>query len=318
MAVVDVLVSGYAPPVAGSTRFVDSIALAGGGDAYNQAIALAKLGHRTALATRLGADHMASIILDITRAHGIATEATAITDSPTIATVALIGADAERTFLTQRGLADEFPAAPLLEGLASQKPGVVSIGSLCWSQELDEVVLPKALAIARAAGAFTIADFVNDRSVHLDDLTPLLEQLDCIVPSLEEASRLTGTQHADQIARRFRAAGARNIVIKRSADGSIGYFGDDVIEAPALRVEPVDTTGAGDNFVAGFICGVLNGGDWNAALRFGAAAGALSTLAVGAGAGYAGRADVVRFLETAAPLDTVNQFLEDKGEHVRA
>jgi sugar/nucleoside kinase (ribokinase family) len=271
--------------------------LAGGGDAFNQAIALAKLGHRTMLATRLGADTGASLILDSARARGISTVATAIPDQPTATAIVLVGADGEHRFLVQRGLADRFPSAPMLDALAGDTPGIVSVGSLCWSQELDEVVLPEALATSRAAGAFTMADFVNDRPVHLDALTPLLEQLDCILPSLEEATRLTGTTDADQMVERFRGAGARDVVIKRGAQGAIGYFGDEVIEVPAFRVQPVDTTGAGDNFVAGFISGLLQGGDWKAALHFGSATGALSTLALGAGAGYSDRSVVERFLD---------------------
>ena len=71
-----------------------------------------------------------------------------------------------------------------------------------------------------------------------------------------------------------------------------------MFSCPAFKVKPADTTGAGDNFVGGFIHALIRNMPMPDALRFGSAAAALSIQAVGAGAGL-------------KDLEQVEQFLRD-------
>lgn len=299
MAVADVLVRGFHVPRPGTTEFVEAVQISGGGDAFNQAVALGHLGHKVALATRVGADGPGDLVRSIAAAAGVDTSFTTITpDVATITSIALVDESAERSFLTQRSLATEFSASPALRAGIAGGPRAVSVGSLCWSDGLDLHVLPEILPLARAAGSFTIADFTTDRDVPLESLRPILQHLDCVVPSLAEAAHLTGTENLDEIASAFRACGARDVIIKLGADGSVGYFGDKVIRVPALAIYPVDTTGAGDNFTAGFISGVLRGWDPYTAMRYGTATGAIATLTVGGSGALESRALVEEFLRS--------------------
>jgi sugar/nucleoside kinase (ribokinase family) len=87
------------------------------------------------------------------------------------------------------------------------------------------------------------------------------------MPNAQEAERLGAT--------------GPQVVVKLGAEGA--RCGDLHVAAP--RVDPVDATGAGDSFDAGFIAARLAGEDLAAALALGCACGALSTRAAGGTAG---------------------------------
>ena len=65
---------------------------------------------------------------------------------------------------------------------------------------------------------------------------------------------------------------------------------------PAFRIRPVDATGAGDNFVAGFASEILRGASAGEALRFANACGAICATAIGAGTALVDRKQVTDFL----------------------
>ena len=68
---------------------------------------------------------------------------------------------------------------------------------------------------------------------------------------------------------------------KLGARGCLTLDRGRALAAPALAVQPVDTTGAGDSFNAGFLHAWLDGRDLQQCLRWGAACGSLSTRGVG-------------------------------------
>ena len=77
------------------------------------------------------------------------------------------------------------------------------------------------------------------------------------------------------------ALGPSTAVLKRGELGSIASEGGRVVESPALGVPVVDTVGAGDAFVAGFLAGRLKGDDLAGSLRLATAAGAFACLGSG-------------------------------------
>ena len=91
----------------------------------------------------------------------------------------------------------------------------------------------------------------------------------------------------------FLAVGVRNVIIKAGTRGCFYKGEQGCFMEPALSVEPVvDTTGAGDNFVSGFIAGLLEGKPVRECCRFGTACSALSIQAAGAAAGVRSREQV--------------------------
>jgi sugar/nucleoside kinase (ribokinase family) len=88
----------------------------------------------------------------------------------------------------------------------------------------------------------------------------------------------------------------RCAVIKLGARGALAVKDGEITSAPAFKVEPTDTTGAGDSFAAGFVSSYLRGLSIAECLRAGNACGALSTLQVGGTAGQPTRETLKKFL----------------------
>lgn len=300
MVVVDVLVEGVAAvPRSGETGRVASVSLATGGDAMNQAIALAKLGNRVGLMGLVGDDAQARLVLDRCAAAGVATDGLyKELGRATSTSIVMIDEHGEHSFLAPRdGATGAF--GPGHVDLDRIRPGLraLSIGSLFTSARFDLEVLAPLLAKAKGVGAITIADMVMDQDGYgLDGLSEAWPYLDYVAPSALEAELFTGLTDPAAIAADFRRRGVANVVLKRGAAGATAFVAEAEVSCPAFAVAAVDTTGAGDTFVAGLVHGLVSGFPIARALRFASAAAALSVQAVGAGAGLKDLVQVEAFL----------------------
>lgn len=302
MSTVDVWVQGFdAAPSTGGVAFVDGIGMGVGGDAVNQAMTLSRLGHPTALLSVVGRDSAGQLIRQLTSAAGVDVSGLAEDrDLVTSMAIALIDSGGERSFLAhRRGTAHRLgvrhlPVERLRRGLK-----VLSVGSLMCSRELDHDALQPLLVRARELGAITIADMVADRAdATLDELRPVLRQLDYLVPSHSEAEHYTGTSDPREAATIIAGYGVGTVVIKQGAGGATAFRGDKSWHAQSYDVPVRDTTGSGDNFVAGFISGLVSGLLVDQCLERGAATAALSVQHVGASGGV-------------DSLDSVRQMIND-------
>lgn len=296
MAVVDILVQGFdGTPTPGTTAFVDRVGMGVGGDALNQASALAKLGHRCQLVTAVGDDAAGRLIKDSCADAGVDT-ATIVTDPEldTSTSVVLIDRAGERSFLSGRGgSADRLGARHVDEARLAQDVSVLSVGSLFTSPEFDRDVLPGLLDWAHARGAITVADLVTDHpEVTLDDLKDVLARLDFVVPSEAESLHYAGTADPAEAAAVFASYGVGTTVIKRGVRGAVAVRGDKQVSVSTFVVPVVDTTGSGDSFVAGFVSGLADGLRLGDCLNRAAATAAVSVQGLGATSAIAGLAQV--------------------------
>ncbi|MCX7889696.1 MAG: carbohydrate kinase family protein [Rhodobacteraceae bacterium] len=300
MVVVDVLVRGVnGLPRMGETGFVHSITLATGGDAMNEAMALARLGNRVGLIGMVGDDTQGQFIRDQCLRAGVGVDGLFVKPGQATATgVVMIEDGGEHCFLTPH-VRSHAELGPEHIDMSLIRPGLraLSIASLFTAERFDRLAVAELLKRAKSVGALTFADFVMDQQGYgLDDLAGIWPHLDWVLPSELEAQVLTGTRDPAAVAADFRRRGVRNVVLKRGAAGAVAFTEAGIFETPAFRVEVADTTGAGDNFVAGFIHGLVHAMPVPDALRFGAAVAALSVQAVGAGAGLKDLAQVEAFL----------------------
>lgn len=86
------------------------------------------------------------------------------------------------------------------------------------------------------------------------------------------------------------------VVVKHEADGCYVNDGAQAFHVPAFRVHAIDTTGAGDNFVGGFLCAVLQGLSLPACVQYACATGAISVQSIGTTTGLQSRQQVEDFL----------------------
>lgn len=112
-----------------------------------------------------------------------------------------------------------------------------------------------------------------------DALFGIIAACDVFLPSQIEAETLAGTTDLAAAARTFQGLGPSTVVIKRAENGSLVLAGDTLTEVPAKRVDPVDSTGAGDSYCGAFAAVHLLTGDAVAAARAGSSA---ARIAIGA------------------------------------
>lgn len=269
-------------PEAGSLGFVEEIALRGGGCALNTSSALVRLGLRAAAVGKVGADPFGDFIVSLLDERGIGRNGVLRdVEAPTSATVVLVSADGERTFLHVPGAdaalrADELDPEVLYAGRCLHVAGALVL------EALDGEPLAAILAQARRRGLVTSLDTVWDASGRWSRVEPCLEHLDLFVPGLGEARAITGEDDPARAAAWLRARGVGSVALTMGPDGCYAAGAGFEGAIPAPHVRAVDGTGAGDAFAAGLLYGTLAGWELERAARLACAAGALATTAVGA------------------------------------
>ncbi len=93
----------------------------------------------------------------------------------------------------------------------------------------------------------------------------------------------------------FLEYGVKNVIIKTGEKGCFAKNKQETIELPAFNVQAVDSTGAGDNFAAGFLSSILHGKTFRESLLFASACAAICVQSVGATSGIKSREQVEEF-----------------------
>lgn len=277
---VDLVLQGYTEfPTPGKEVLVRDFAMVLGSATAIMAMGLARLGTPVAFVGRVGDDVWGRYCLDemagrgidlsrVLRGGGLKTGVTvSVTHPQDRALVTYLGAISA---LTARDVPDESLA------------GVDHLHvSSFFFQEGLRPGLPDLFARARRAGLSTSLDTGFDPSGAWDGgLRATLAETDLFFPNEVELAALAGTDEPAEGLRRLQN-GTTRVVAKLGAAGAMTLEDGRVIRVPACPVQPVDTTGAGDSFNAGFLHAWLQGGSLEECLRLGAACGALSTLGLG-------------------------------------
>jgi ribokinase len=275
-------------------QLVDHAQLVLGGSGGIVAAGAARLGLRVAIAGCVGDDALGRAML--AALDGVDVSAVRMGAEPTGVSVGL-ARPGDRAVLTALGALAEFRAEHVPDAL---------LASARWVHVTSPFLQPGldvAAVAARAAGTTSL-----DPGWDPHERWELAwEGFDVLLPNAQEAQRLSGEDDAEAAARRLAAQGP-TVVVKRGADGALAVGGGadravpseagdrDVVRVAAPPVDPVDATGAGDSFDAGFLAARLAGEDLAGALALGCACGALSTRAAGGTAGQPTLAEARSFL----------------------
>lgn len=279
---------------------VETIESLPGGDALNQAMILARLGDRPALLSKMADDDFGNSMCGILKQAGVETGYIKRSkEEGTSVCIILIQEDGQRNFCTYKGALRSFSARDIsLEVIDRCK--VVSIGGLMALPSFDRGGAREIFEYAGQKGKITVADTKYDSyQIGYRGIRDLLSFIDYFFPSYEEAAYLSGQKDVEKIADFFLSEGAKHVGIKLGKDGA--YIKDEVYQEliPCFPGTVVDTTGAGDNFMAGFVHGILNGWTMRECALFGNATGAVCVSQVGATTAVRNSALVYEVLETA-------------------
>jgi ribokinase len=264
---IDLLVPVRNLPQPGETVLGGDYALLPGGKGANQALAARRAGATVMLAGAVGDDAFAAAALALVRRAGVDLGLLRRVAQPTGCAAIMVGATGENLIAVASGANAAAVAGDVPDDLLGR--GTILI---C---QMEVPVEEMAALIRRAAGrgATTVLNLAPAAPIDPD----LFGAIDVLVANAGEAATL-GDDPA-RVARRLRQA----LVVTQGAAGATAFLADGGrLEIPALAIEPVDTTGAGDTFVGVLAAGLDQGLPMPAALRRASAAAGLACLARGA------------------------------------
>ncbi len=256
----------------------DPLRLSMGGNGGNSACVLAGLGAPTALCSAVGHDLLGDMLVDWLSARGVVLDG--LIRSPTYATstsVIIMADAASQQVYHHLGATAAIAANAIPERLLTGADVLLVTGLPLMARLRTEGGAAQALAVAHSAGAITALDIgpALDAPVTLDELTPMLGQIDYLIANEHELAALGIGDDWEATSARLIDAGARHVLIKGGRRGAALRSPDMRIDAPAFPVRAVVSVGAGDSFNAGFLYGVQQGWSPARALHFGAATAAL-------------------------------------------
>jgi sugar/nucleoside kinase (ribokinase family) len=269
-----------------------------GGDAINEAIVLSKLGRKAMVAGKAGPDAIGDMIRSQLKSNGV--DASALISGRDFGSgvcVVMVRPDGSRNFLSYRGGTEDYSLEDF-DAETLDKVRAVSIGSMFALKKLDGPGVENILRQAREKGVRTFADMKSDTySIGYKGIRGVMPYLDYFLPSLDEAAYLSGEKDPRKMADCFLSDGAENVVIKLGGDGVYirGKGEPEGAYLPTYEAPVIDTTGAGDNFVAGFICAVLDDMAFRDCADFANAAASISVGVLGAHGGVKSREQVDLF-----------------------
>jgi ribokinase len=274
---IDLVVPVLGLPRPGETVLGGDYRLLPGGKGANQALAACRAGGSVMMAGAVGKDAFAGAALELLRQDGADLALVREVARPTGLAAIMVGGSGENLIAVASGA----NAAVTAEFVPDDMLGPQTI-VLC---QMEVPAAETAALIRRAArrGARSILNLAPAVPVNRD----LFGELHLLVANEAEAASL-GDDPA-VIARRLRQA----LVVTRGAVGSTAFLRDGRrLEIPALAIDAVDTTGAGDTFIGVLAAGLDQGLALQAALRRASAAAGLACLAQGAQTGMPDKAAI--------------------------
>jgi sugar/nucleoside kinase (ribokinase family) len=245
------------------------------GEAFNSAAAMHRLGLKVAWAGDFGSDEFSRFTLERVREEGMEESLFVHHDRPLRRVSVAASFPNDRAFITYYDPEPGYPAA--LKALAT-----VSARSLYVPGFYCGPLFDMGVKLARLKRMKVIMDGNSGEGVSLTDkaVHKTVKNVDLILPNAREARCLTGETDIYQALRKLGQL-CPLVVIKDGEQGSYAVSQGEIIHVPAIQVSPIDTTGAGDCFNAGFIKAWLGDLPLETCLRWGNVVGGLSTLALG-------------------------------------
>lgn len=192
---------------------------------------------------------------------------------PTSRSMIFVAPDGERSMNTYLGISSELGPEDVSDEVAGQA-AVLFLEGYLYDKPKGMQAFERAARLCQAAGGqagIALSDpFCVDR--HRGEFRRLVKDLDYVIGNEHEWCSLYQTDLDGAL--KLAAGDAGLVVCTRSGDEVIVIRGDERAVVPVRRVVPVDATGAGDQFAAGFLYGMATGRALEVAGRMGCVAAA--------------------------------------------
>ncbi|TDK43934.1 adenosine kinase [Antarcticimicrobium luteum] len=243
-----------------------------GGSVANTIAGAGALGLNTAFIGRVRDDDLGRFYADAMNEDGVdfVNPPVAGGELPTSRSMIFVSPDGERSMNTYLGISSDLSSDDVPSEVAGKAELMFLEGYLFDKDKGKEAFLEAARDCHTGGGKIGIAisdPFCVDR--HRGDFLSLIEhQMDFVIGNEAEIQSLFQTDHLDD-ALVMTAALCPLVVCTRSGDGVTVMEGTSRIDIPVDKITPVDATGAGDQFAAGFLYGMATGRDLETCARIG-------------------------------------------------
>ena len=245
-----------------------------GGSVANTIAGAGALGLKTAFIGRVHDDTLGHFYADAMNDAGIDFVNPPVKggELPTSRSMIFVSPDGERSMNTYLGISSELSSQDVPDKVAGKAELMFLEGYLFDKPKGKAAFLEAARACRKTGGKVGIAisdPFCVDR--HRGDFLALIEhEMDFVIGNEDEIKSLFETDRLED-ALVLTASLCRLVVCTRSGDGVTVMSGPDRIDVPVDKIVPVDATGAGDQFAAGFLFGMATGRDMETCARIGSA-----------------------------------------------
>ncbi len=266
-------------PKPGETVAGNGFSTAAGGKGANQALAARRAGRTVHMAGAVGRDAFAEPAVALLKDAGTGLETVKQVDEPTGTALILVGGDGENMIAVVPGANGTMTPADADAAIDAMKEGDI----LMLQLEVPVPAVERALAAARAKSVTSILNLAP----LIEDAPRLGRLADIVIANETEFERLAGqenmgTADRETALKRLNAETGQTLIVTLGADGVIAIRDGVISRAKGLKIEPVDTVGAGDTFCGYFAASLDEGLDFEASLRRAAVAGSLACLKQGA------------------------------------
>ena len=280
-------------PSPGQTVSGENFFTAAGGKGANQAVAASRLGARVTMAGCVGDDQFGRDLIASLRDAGIGADGIRTVDRPTGTALITVDAGGANTIVVISGANAACDPDLVARAVASAGgPGI-----LLLQHEIPAEANAHAVRAARAAGWFVMLNPAPARPVAND----VLGAIDIIVLNESEAASITGgavNSRTDALvaARALVARGARAALITLGGDGAVYCDASAALHCPAVAVQAVDTTAAGDAYIGALAAALAKGRSVKDGLGLASAAAGLAVTRLGAQPSLGSRDEVADFI----------------------
>jgi ribokinase len=277
----DLVAMAPALPRPGETMLGTDFVMVPGGKGANQAVAAARAGASCAFLGAIGSDAFGVTLRARITAAGVDTGHLRVVYGASGVALVMVNAEGENAIVVTPGANGSFT------GLTDEELTTIRAADVLVAQlEIPVETVTAAAVAARAAGTRVILNAAPARPLPAD----LLDAVDVLVVNEGEARALTGRGREEP---RALLDLAPHAVLTLGGEGARYVDRDGIdVHVPAVRVDVVDSTAAGDAFTAALAVGWGEGRDLVDAVRWAAAAGAACVRRLGASVALPRRAEI--------------------------
>ncbi|MGC8983030.1 MAG: carbohydrate kinase family protein [Desulfurococcaceae archaeon] len=254
-----------------------------GGVAGNLAVALRRLGARSSVVAKVGADPVGAVLVRDLEANEVGTRYVTYTgEEPTGIMSIIVKPGGERVIIGYRGANRLNVLSPnLVSEVLSSVDAVFAYGFSVDNIDRGESL---KLLFSRASreSVVTGLDLSGLTRSHADLVLSLKKKVTYAFINSDELEGLVGSASLPAAESLYKSLEPEVLFVKMGSRGALAISHGAVYRAKALSIKPVDTTGSGDAFNAGVLYSMLEGLDLERALLLGNAMGAYKALGIGA------------------------------------